>query len=66
MSSNDDDDMLFFKIEELATRTRRSVRTLERHIECGLLKKASPPRKRILIAREEVLSYEDRMRRGLV
>jgi len=61
-----DDNKKFFTKLEFAKRTRRSIRAVERHLERKELKRASPPKKKVLISREELLIFEDKMKRHLV
>jgi len=60
-----DSECLFFDLRQVIKITGKKLRTLQRHLERKELKRASPPRKKVLIAREELLIFMDKMRRGL-
>jgi len=61
-----DPNRLFFDLREVGKITGIKLRTLQRHLEQGELKRASRPRKKVRIAREELLIFTDKMRRGVV
>jgi len=65
-SSSLDSKKLFFTLRDLTEITGKGYRTLERHLEHGELERASRPRARIKISREELLIFIDKMHRGLV
>jgi hypothetical protein len=65
-SSSFSSNKLFFTLHDLTGITGKGYRTLERHLERGELQRASPPKKKILVAREELLIFIDKMHRGLL